>query len=385
MKFRKIKTILIVTMLSTSVITSTVLGSSVGELQDKQDDIQKNIDDTNNKIDEKKSSIEEINSQIEKLDKELSVAMNELADINKKLDDVTNELNKAEDDLVKATKEKEEQNDTLQERVRYMYEYGTVSYFDTLLNAKSFSDLINRIEYLNIIHKYDTDLYDTLAQKEKEIQELTETIKSRKSQIEVLQKTATEKRDELQANVDQKEALNQKIQADVNLLEHQLDELDQANKDVESMIQAEIKKQQEAGGGGMNTTYTGGKLMWPSDTTRITSNFGYRIHPITGAKKLHAGVDIGVPVGTNVYAAESGKVITAGWVQGYGNCVIIMHDNGLTTLYGHLSSYATSVGQRVNRGDLIAYSGNSGNSTGPHLHFEVRLNGTAVDPMGYVQ
>ncbi len=388
MGFNKIKTLVIVTLISSTVITTTTFGSSMGQLQNKQDDIQKNINATNDKIDSKKASIEQINTQIEQLDKELSVAMNELNTINKKLEDVTAQLNKAEDDLIEATRQKEEQNDTLQKRVRYMYEYGNVSYFDTLVNAKSFSDLINRIEYLNTIHEYDVNLYDTLAKKEAEIQTLTETIKSSKAEVEVLQKSATEKKDELQASVDQKEALNQKIESDIQLLENQLDELDKANKDVENMIQAEIRRQQELAAqnnSSINTTYTGGKLMWPSDTTRITSNFGYRIHPITGVRKLHAGVDVGVSVGTKVYAAESGTVITAGWVQGYGNCVIIMHDNGLTTLYAHLSSYNVSNGQRVSRGDTIAYSGNSGNSTGPHLHFEVRLNGTVVDPMGYVQ
>ncbi len=388
MGFKKIKTLVIVTLLSTTVITTTTFGNSMGQLQDKQDDIQKNIDATNDKIDQKKSSIDEINSQIQQLDKELSVAMNELNTITNKLNDVTAQLDQAEKDLAEATRQKEEQNDTLQKRVRYMYEYGNISYFDTLVEAKSFSDFVNRIEYLNAIHEYDVNLYETLAQKEAEIQELTETIKSQKAEIEVLQKSAAEKKDELQASVDQKEALNRKIESDVELLENQLDELDKANKDVENMIQAEIKRQQELAAqnnSSINTTYTGGKLMWPSDTTYITSNFGYRIHPITGVRKLHAGVDVGVPVGTNVYAAESGTVITAGWVQGYGNCVIIMHDNGLTTLYAHLSSINVSNGQRVSRGDTIAYSGNSGNSTGPHLHFEVRVNGTVVDPMGYVQ
>lgn len=385
MSYKKYKLTILVALVSTSLLTNTVFATSVGSLQNKQDNIEKDIDATNDKIDEKKQSIEEINAEIEKLDKELTTAMNELAEINKKLDDVTKELEQAEDDLVVATQEKNTQYDTLLTRVRYMYEYGEVSYVDTMIEARSFSDLINRVEYLNTIHEYDQDLFEMLEQKEIEIQELTETIKARKTEIEVLQKSATEKRDELQANVDQKNALNQKIQADINLLENQLDELEQADKDVEAMIQAEIRKQQQKSSGAINTTYTGGKLMWPSDTTRITSNFGYRIHPISGVRKLHAGVDIGVSVGTNVYSAESGVVLSAGWQSGYGNAVVIMHDNGLTTLYGHLSAFNCSSGQRVNRGDLVAYSGNTGGSTGPHLHFEVRLNGSAVDPMGYVQ
>ncbi len=388
MNIRKYRTLTLSLILSSTMISTNVYAQSVSNLQNKQKNIESDINNANKKIGEKKSSLEDVKAEIVKLDKELKVATDELYEINTKLENVKAELNQANEDLVKATQEKNDQQQALQDRVRYMYMYGDTSYLDTLLSSKSFSDLLNRVEYLKVIHEYDQNIYNSLAEKEAEIQGLIETIEKSKKEVEVLQKSATQKKDELQANVSQKEALNKKIESDIDVLESQLDELDKANKDIESMIQAEIRRQQEEAakkGTVANTTYTGGKLMWPSDTTRTSSPFGYRIHPITGKRKLHAGVDVPVSIGSKVYSAESGTVITSGWVQGYGNTVIIMHDNGLTTLYGHLSSQKVSNGQRVNRGDLIALSGNSGNSTGPHLHFEVRLNGTAVDPMGYVQ
>lgn len=388
MKFKKIK-VITSSLLITSTLITSVYAESVQELEDKQKNIESNIDEANDKIEQKQQSIDEINAQIQQLDAELDVAVKELADINEQLATVTEELNQANDALVEKTLEKEAQQETLEQRVRYMYEYGQTSYLDTLLDSTSFVDLINRVEYLNVIHEYDQNMYDQLEQQEKDIQELVETIDAKKTETEVLQKSATTKRDELQANVTQKEALNAQISSDINLLEQQIAEQEQASADIEKMIQDEIKRQEELArqnsSQSINTTYTGGKLMWPSDTSSISSTFGYRIHPITGVNKLHAGIDIPVGVGSNVYSAESGTVLTAGWVQGYGNCVIIMHDNGLTTLYGHLSSINVSVGQRVNRGDLIAYSGNSGNSTGPHLHFEVRVGGSPVDPMPYLQ
>ncbi len=388
MKYKKIKT-LVATVLALSMLTtSSVLGKTMAELEKESKELEQNIQNSKDQIANKKDTLESINAEIDKLDKELTSAMNELTNINAKLTDVTTQLKEANDRLVEATLEKKQQQDTLEKRVRYMYMYGDVSYLETILDSKSFSDLLNRVEYLNTISEYDKNLYNELEVRETEITNLVATIDSSKKEIEVLQKQATQKRDELQANVEQKEALNRKINQDINMLSKQLDAEEQASKDVEKMIQAEIKRQQELAAKNNQTTtkYTGGKLMWPADTTRISDNYGWRpVHPITGKSTMHSGVDVATSMGSNIYSAESGTVLSSGWVSGYGNTVIIMHDNGLSTLYGHLASSKVSSGQRVSRGEIIALSGNTGNSTGPHLHFEVRLDGVAVNPMDYVQ
>ena len=126
-------------------------------------------------------------------------------------------------------------------------------------------------------------------------------------------------------------------------------------------------------------------MMWPSYTSYITSPYGYRVNPVSGIYKLHAGCDVGASYGSAIYAAASGTVILASWNGGYGNCVMINHGNGYTTLYGHMSSIAVSVGQTVSMGQTIGYVGSTGNSTGPHLHFEVRSSATGgtMDPMGF--
>ncbi len=176
------------------------------------------------------------------------------------------------------------------------------------------------------------------------------------------------------------------MESDIDSLNAQLDALEQSSADVEKMIQAEIKRQEELAAQNntnSNTVYSGGTLMWPSDTTSISSSYGYRIHPITGENKLHSGMDIPAPMGSPVYSAESGTVLSSGWISGYGNAVVIMHDNGLSTLTGHMSSLNVQSGQRVSRGDVIGYCGSTGNSTGPHVHFEVRINGSTVDPINY--
>jgi murein DD-endopeptidase MepM/ murein hydrolase activator NlpD len=119
-------------------------------------------------------------------------------------------------------------------------------------------------------------------------------------------------------------------------------------------------------------------------TPQITSTFGYRIHPIYGDRRLHAGIDFRAPTGTPLLAAAGGEVVFAGWKSGYGNTTIIDHGGGVATLYAHQSNIGVSVGQDVKRGAVIGYSGATGNVTGPHLHFEVRVNGTPVDPLGYL-
>lgn len=380
--------LLIVSVLLISVLSTSVFGDTVKELEDKQKEINKNIDNASNSIDQKKVKMAEIEAEVKKLDKELTTAMDELTKLNKELDKVSEELETAKSELVTAREEKEQQQETLETRIRYMYEYGEISYLDTLLSATSFTDFLNRVEYIKVIYEYDQNIYDSLEKKEQEINDLVKTIDMKKLEVEVLQKNATLKRDELQANVTQKEALVFQIENDIQLLQQQIEEEERANKNVEAMIQAEIKKQEELmkAQNKAPVTYTGGKFMWPTPSnTTVNSPFGYRIHPITGKNKLHAGVDVPVGIGTPVYAAADGTVMTSGTVQGYGTTVIIMHGSNLSSLYGHLSSTTVSVGQSVKKGDLIAYSGNTGNSTGPHLHFEVRENGVATDPMAYVQ
>ena len=126
-------------------------------------------------------------------------------------------------------------------------------------------------------------------------------------------------------------------------------------------------------------------MMWPSYTRYLTSYYGYRYLALYGYTRLHAGVDIGAAYGTNIWAAAGGTVILAGWNGGYGNCVMINHGNGYTTLYGHMSSIAVSVGQSVSMGDTVGYVGSTGNSTGPHIHFEVRASstGSTIDPLNF--
>jgi Membrane proteins related to metalloendopeptidases len=206
-------------------------------------------------------------------------------------------------------------------------------------------------------------------------------VEAQKQQLETLQaKLLDQKQDQadkkasLQASRGEVQSLKSKVESNNEALEAQIDDL---NAEADRWID-EIKKLQG------NQAYAGGIFTWPSATsTRITSPFGYRIHPILKVKKLHTGIDIGAAAGTAVLAANNGNVIKAGWNNSYGNVVMIDHGGGIVTLYAHNSKLLVSTGDVVTKGQTIALVGSTGDATGPHIHFEVRVNGEYKDPMGW--
>ena len=206
-----------------------------------------------------------------------------------------------------------------------------------------------------------------------------------------MQAQSAAKKDEIEKRKAEQQVLLAQAQNDKATAEAALAELQASSNAITAMLQqraaARAAASSAGGGGGGAVSYQAvsgsGVFMWPVSGP-ITSPFGYRDHPIFGRQILHAGIDIGVDEGTPVAAADSGVVVDADWLGGYGYAVIIDHGNGLSTVYGHNSSLNVSPGQSVSKGQIIAYSGSTGNSTGPHVHFEVRSGGEPVDPMGYL-
>ena len=197
----------------------------------------------------------------------------------------------------------------------------------------------------------------------------------------------------LQQKVSEANALLAGLESDINAYKSVYDQYEQQQKNVQSQIDKQVEelRRQEEANKNNNPGYDPGKangstgtMMWPCPSCHyITSPFGWRYHPIYQTQKYHSGVDIGASYGATIVAADGGTIITAGSVSGYGNCVVINHGNGITTLYGHMSSIAVSVGQKVSKGQTIGYVGSTGNSTGPHLHWEVTVNGVRQNPLNY--
>lgn len=269
---------------------------------------------------------------------------------------------------------------TYKSHLRNMEEQGMFNFYLSLIfGARSFSELISRIDMINEIMEYD-------KQTEENYKEARDFALEMKAEYEATEAELTAKEEELQAEIDRLQAELQAAQEQINALQKSINDqqaIVDAYADDEKNIQAQIDQMKEQLKN-QNTVVAAGSYAWPCPSCyTITSNYGYRYLELYGYTRLHAGTDIGAQYGAEVTAAAAGSVTIATYGSGYGNYVMISHADGSATLYGHMSSLAVSAGQTVNQGDVIGYVGSTGNSTGPHLHFEVRINGSTVDPMQF--
>lgn len=314
------------------------------------------------------TSIVQLDNKLEKLEKSIEITAAKLQTGKQEQMRLGAELDKA---MVKLDNKRQQ----ARTRLKRMYIHGEDSPVLALVAAKDLGELAVRRSVMERIAAKDRELFDELKRLSTEV----EVRKKRQDALvkEIADLAASQK----QQNGELKVARKQKAQA-LNSLHQQANELrDQyAELDRESDRIANQLRALTASGGGYHGTF-GGRFMKPANGP-ITSGFGYRFHPILKRSRLHAGVDIGAGYGATIRAAASGLVIYAGYRGGYGNAVIIDHGSGLSTLYGHCSRLFVSSGQTVKQGQSIGAVGSTGLSTGPHLHFEVRKNGTPVNPMG---
>ena len=269
---------------------------------------------------------------------------------------------------------------TYKVHLRNMEEQGMFNFYLSLIfGARSFSDLISRIDMIGEIMAYD-------KQTEEAYKDARDFAVEVKAEYEATEAELTAKAEELQVEIDRLQAELQAAQEQINALQKSIDDqqaIVDAYANDEKNIQAQIDQMKEQLKK-QNTVVAAGSYAWPCPSCyTITSNYGYRYLELYGYTRLHAGTDIGAQYGAEVTAAAAGNVTIATYGSGYGNYVMIAHADGSVTLYGHMSSLAVSAGQTVSQGDVIGYVGSTGNSTGPHLHFEVRINGSPVDPMQY--
>lgn len=363
------------------------------------------------------------NAYLKVVMEQINVVSDELANVSLQIENTEEDLRTTKKDLQAAEERIVAREKLLESRVRLMYTDGAVSYLDVLLSSTSFSDFLTRADSLKTIVDQDQHLLDEhkkdkqlvvdkkaeLDQQYAEAKSLYAQKKQRKSQLNEKEQEKQVLLASYDAKIEESEELTQE-QEDVlmQIASKRSALLQEKNKLREEQAAAAAKAKAEAAAraaaaakaaaknptrvsmdSSSEVTYSSGNGIFsrPVSGGRISSPFGPRTHPITGVVgKMHNGVDFAVPVGTSVHAASGGIVIMAEWYSGYGYTVIVDHGGGLWTLYGHLreGGFKVSKGDTVSKGDVIAESGNTGNSTGPHLHFEVRDNGTAVNPMNYL-
>jgi len=362
-----------------SIITYSVLGTTTDDLNKQKNDISNQIDDATNQIDEIKGTMTDVNEEIADLNAQILQYQQDISNLNVQLAQVATDISATQTQLNAAQAKYDKQKALLEQRVVAMYEGGDTLYLDVLLASKGIEDFISKYYYLSQMTQYDKDLLDSVQTEKQDFENQQIKLQNQQAQLKALydseQKTAATLEDTRtirNSYLNQLSEKQKKVQSDIDQYEKDL-----ANIDAQ-ILQVSISS--------VNPNYAGGEMAWPVPGYHtITSGFGMRIHPIFKVWSMHTGVDIAAPEGTPIVAANDGVVAEKGYNQSYGNYILIDHGGGYSTFYGHGSKAAyKSVGDIVKKGDVIMPIGTTGYSTGPHLHFEVRINGTAVDPLPYI-
>lgn len=378
MKRAKVLTILIVFVIYISMLMYSVFGETVSELQEQKNELSNRIEDTNNQLLSVQDNINGVSVQIEKLNAQIAKYQEELSASNVKVAQTQMSVTAIKTELEAAEKKYLHQKNLLEQRMVAMYEAGDTVYLDVLLSASSIEDFLSKFYYLSKMAAYDQKLMkevsnakqDISAKKillERELEKYTEEKEKNEQLLITFENTKLVRNEYLNKLTEKEKEFQEKIEE----YEESMDELE--NKILKATLE------------NIGEEYIGGELAWPvPGYATITSGYGMRMHPIFGVYRLHTGVDIGAPLGTSIVAANEGVVVLASYSSSYGNYVMVDHGGGVVTLYAHGSKICVELGQEVKKGDEIMLVGSTGWSTGPHLHFEVRINGETLDPLPYI-
>lgn len=406
--------------------------------ESSSEDIQKKIDEVNRQKESVEQEKEQLQKDIAEIETKKSNVLEYVESLDDKLQELSERMEQNESDITSVRQQikvlrkekkqveadKENQYDTMKKRIKYMYENGSEGYLELLLKADSLSELFNRAEYVSRVTSYDNNMllnYQKLcsklekAQKKldqnlEQLEQLKESLDVEKESVDILMESKTEELKKYQKLISDK---NSEVEAKDDMLQEQEDELEALLEAQRKKVEQEAKEKEEAekkkeekqpsnnssdntsnnSNTSDNTTpkptaspnQTEGGYQWPLAVSgRISSYFGYRDAPTEGASTFHKGIDIAVPVGTCVLATKAGTVVTATYSASAGNYIALYHGNGVYSYYMHCSSLSVGVGTQVSKGQQIALSGNTGISTGPHLHFAIYANGAYVNPLNYV-
>ena len=367
---------LILIILSSSCIC--VYAENITGLQEQSNEITTSLNEANNRLQAVQEELSENMKQLQELDNQVAQSQEELNQINIQVEQLATQISENEEKLEKTQAQYDSIQDTLNARLIYMYEAPKLQFLQVLLEATSVTDFLATYYAMKELAEYDKELLDTVKQQKQEI-ETTKKILAEKKKLVIESKQSKQKKAQVLTNTKtMREYYISKLTTQEQELQAQIDEY---NLQV-ATIEAEIKL---LALNSISDDYIGGAMIWPiPGHSQITSQFGMRVHPITGAYKLHTGMDVSAPIGASFVAAANGIVSKATYNSAFGNMVIIDHGGGVQTLYAHGSEIIAQIGQTVSAGDEILKVGSTGYSTGPHAHFELRINGQTVNPVNYL-
>lgn len=353
-----------------------VLADEIEDHQRQLQDIQQQMQQHQQKAADAQKKVTSVSEQLRIIQVDLDGARADYNAIQSRRIYTEQQIAINTDILAKAEKSLAERTKILNKRIRDIYENGQVSYLDVLLGATDFNDFTTRADLLKRVLAQDADLINKVRLERALVIQKKAELERDRAAILALEKAAAEKKGIVEVRRSERAAVLDSAVHERDTAERAYQELQETSRRIEQMIR-NIKS------GNRDEMGASGAMSWPISGP-ITSPYGWRTHPIFGTSRYHSGIDIGADYGDPIRAADGGVIIYADWMGGYGYAVIIDHGGGISTLYGHNSELLVGVGQRVYKGQTIARAGSTGYSTGPHCHFEVRQNGSPVNPMAYL-
>ena len=378
---------------------AAVSQSEIEALRVKRDEIQAQRMEKQAFVDELKNSAVGILVQKRALDERNMYTIQQIQLNSEEIALYDEMISEKEQEVLHAQELEKEQLERYRSRVRAMEENGNLNYLALILKANDLGEMLTAMDDVGEIMQRDREREDEYIRARENTEEVKAEYESYRADINAKQEVLRSEQEKLQAEIDEADELLLSLHEDYLNRQAEIAEIQKeedatnaslnalvAELEAERAAEAAAAAAQSGGGAGSGVSsqaavYATGYFIFPvASYAYISSRFGERIHPITGEKKHHNGMDIAANSGTAVFAADGGRVVLAEWYGGYGNCIMIEHGNGYKTLYGHLSYIGVREGQYVNQGDTIGQVGSTGNSTGPHLHFEVYANGNRIDP-----
>ena len=374
---RRLITIILILVITCSLCIC-VHAQDLTELQEQSNQLTQALDESNNRLQAVQEQLSTNMQELQDLDNQIAQSQEELNTINTDINDLMKQIKENEEKLSKTQAEFDKIQGLLDARIIKMYETPKFEFLQVILASKNVTEMLSTYYAMKELAEYDKQLLDTVKKQKEDIETTKKILAEKKKQV-VTNKQSQQKKAQVLANT---KKMRQYYISKLSTEEQELQaKIDEYNGQVNA-IEAEIKLMAL---NSISADYIGGAMTWPiPGYTTITSEYGMRVHPITGAYKLHTGTDIGAPMGADFVSAAKGVVVKATYNAAYGNMVIIDHGGGVQTLYAHGSEILVQVGQEVEAGTPVLKVGSTGYSTGPHAHFEIRINGQTVNPLEYL-